>query len=321
MSETDNNTIELDKSLIKEVLLGSAAELQKQRKSKRNWFLFKISALILFVASAYFVGGGDFSYKDGDKNQPHIAFIEIYGPIMSGQLADAGRIIPSLHKAFNTSLVKGVVLRINSPGGSPVHAGRMYQEIKKLRNKFPDKPIHTVIEDMGASAAYYIASATDKIYVDQASMVGSIGVISSNFGFTEIMKKVGVERRIFTAGSNKALMDPYSPSQPHIKKYWNEMLAEVHGQFITAVKDGRGERLDVDYPDLFSGLIWTGAKSVEIGLADNLGSLGDVSREILDGELNTVNYTPPMDIFKRFASESRAQLGAFLMDNDSPKIF
>lgn len=320
MSE-QKNTIELDKDLVKELLQGSTKELQNQRKSKRNWFFFKIGLFVLFFVSAYFVGGGDINYKDGDKNQPHIASVEIYGPIMSGQLADAGRLIPSLHKALNNSLVKGVVLRINSPGGSPVHAGRMYQEIRKLRKEFPNKPIHAVIEDLGASAAYYIASAADKIYVDQASMVGSIGVISSSFGFTEVMKKVGIERRVYTAGANKALMDPYSPSLPHIKEYWTEMLAEVHQQFIGAVKEGRGDRLHADYPDLFSGLIWTGAKSIKIGLADELGSIGDVSRDVLDGELNIVNYTPPIDILKRFASESRAQVSAFMLENNTPYIF
>ena len=321
MSENNKNTIELDKDLVTEILQGSAKELQNQRKSRRNWFFFKGGLFVLFFVSAYFIGGSEINYKSGDKNEPHIASVEIYGPIMSGQLADAGRIIPSLHKAFNTSLVKGVVLRINSPGGSPVHAGRLYQAIKKLRAEFPNKPIHAVIEDMGASAAYYIASATDKIYVDPASMVGSIGVISSNFGFTEVMKKVGVERRVYTAGKNKALMDPYSPMQPHIKEYWADMLDEIHQQFITAVKEGRGDRLNAEFPDLFSGLIWTGAKSVEIGLSDELGSIGDVSRAVLDGETNIVNYTPPIDILKRFASESRAQVSAFLMENDRPYIF
>lgn len=321
MKEENKNIIELDKNLITELLQGSAKELQNQRKSKRNWFFFKAGLFVLFFVSAYFVGGTGINFKDGDKNQPHIASVEIYGPIMSGQLADAGRLIPSLHKALNTSLVKGVVLRINSPGGSPVHAGRMYQEIKKLRKEFPDKPIHAVIEDLGASAAYYIASAADKIYVDQASMVGSIGVISSSFGFTEVMEKVGIERRLYTAGTNKALMDPYSPSLPNIDKYWTEMLAEIHQQFIAAVKEGRGDRLKAEYPELFSGLIWTGAKSIEIGLSDELGSIGDVSREILDGELNIVNYTPPIDILKRFASESRAQVSAFFLENNTPHMF
>ncbi len=321
MSEENENTITLDKDLIKGVLLGTAKELQEQRKSRRRWLVFKISLFVIFIASAYIVGGGKISYKNGDKNQPHIAYIKIYGPIMSDQLADANQIIPALRQAFNTSLAKGVVLRINSPGGSPVHAGRLYKEIKKLRKEFPDKPMHAVIEDLGASAAYYIAAATDKIYVDQASMVGSIGVISSNFGFTELMKKVGIERRIYLSGSNKALMDPYLPAQPHIQKYWTEMLSEIHLQFIDAVKEGRGDRLNTDYPDIFSGLIWTGAKSIEMGLADNLGDLSDASQEILDGEINTVDYSPPVDIFKRFANESRVQIMALFAASNKPYLF
>lgn len=321
MSEENKNTITLDKDLIKDVLLGTAKELQEQRKTRRRWLIFKISLIVIFIVSAYIVGGGKISHKNGNKNQPHIAYIKIYGPIMSGQLADVNQIIPALRQAFNSSLAKGVVLRINSPGGSPVHAGRLYKEIKKLRKEFPDKPVHAVIEDLGVSAAYYIASATDKIYVNQASMVGSIGVISSSFGFTELMKKVGIERRIYLSGSNKALMDPYLPAQLHVQKYWTEMLSEIHLQFIDAVKEGRGDRLDTDYPDLFSGLIWTGTKSIEIGLADNLGDLSEVSQEILDGEINAVDYSPPVDIFKRFANESRVQITALFAANNRPYLF
>jgi len=313
-------TVELDKGLVEELLLHSHKELKRQRKSRIFNYFLKSLLVVGFFGIAYYVGGGNISSGQGDKNKPHVAFVEIYGPIMSGQLADADRLIPALHAAFNQPLAKAVALRINSPGGSPVHAGRLYNEINELQMQHPDIPVYAVIEDLGASAAYYIASAADKIYVDQASMVGSIGVISSGFGYSEVMEKIGVERRVMTAGSNKALLDPYLPKDPKVQAYWKQMLAEIHEQFIGAVKEGRGDRLQSEYPDLFSGLVWTGAKSIEIGLTDSLGSLTSVSRDTI-GNVNNVNYTPAPDLLKQLANKTQAQLTALKYEMSIPTLF
>lgn len=320
MSDNADEKIELDKKLVTELLQSSHAELRRQRRDRYMGLGFKVLLFVGFFVAAYFVGGASIGSGKGDKHKPHVAFVEVYGPIMSGQLADADRLIPALHEAFNSPLSKAVAIRINSPGGSPVHAGRMYSEINELKAQFPDKPVYAVIEDLGASAAYYIASSADKIYVDQASMVGSIGVITSSFGFDQLMNKVGVERRVLTAGSNKGLMDPYLPLDPKIEGYWKNMLAEIHEQFIQAVKTGRGERLKADTPEIFSGLVWTGAKSVEIGLADQLGSLPTVSRDTI-GEVNTVNYTPPPNLFKHFSNQANALVKAWQLEAATPALF
>jgi len=316
MTETDV-AVELPKSVVNELLLHSHKELRYQRRSRIFGYFLKGFLVIAFFIMAYVIGGSNTGGKQGDKNKPHVAFVEIYGPIMSGQLADADRLIPALQQAFKEPLVKSIALRINSPGGSPVHAGRLYHEINELQKQYPDKPVYAVIEDLGASAAYYIASAADKIYVDQASMVGSIGVISAGFGFNEIMSKIGVERRVLTSGSNKALLDPYLPSDPKVQSYWKDMLAEIHEQFIAAVKEGRGNRLNIDYPDIFSGLVWTGAKSIEIGLTDGIGSLTSVSRDTINS-VNLVNYTPAPDFLKQLANKTQANLTALKYELASP---
>lgn len=317
-SKTENTeTVEMDKDLYNNLLLHSIHELNRQRRNRITMWALKVIFVVGFISVAYGLGQGKVSLSAGDKHKPHVAFVEIYGPIMSGQLADADRLIPALHAAFEEPLSKAVALRINSPGGSPVHAGRLYTEINLLQEKYPEKKVYAVIEDLGASAAYYIAAAADEIYVDQASMVGSIGVISSSFGFNEVMEKVGVERRVMTSGTNKALLDPYLPTDPQIERYWQSMLGEIHDQFIRAVKDGRGDRLDPEYPELFSGLVWTGAKSVEIGLTDGLGSLNSVSREAID-TVNTVNYTPSPDILKSLANQTSAGLTALRYNLNSP---
>lgn len=320
MSDQKNEKVELDKEIVNDLLSSSLKELRRQKRDRYFGIGFKVVLFFGFFVAAYFVGGANIGFGKGDKNKPHVAFVEVYGPIMSGQLADADRLIPALHEAFQSPLSKSIAIRINSPGGSPVHAGRLYKEINALKKQYPDKPVYAVIEDLGASAAYYIASAADEIYVDQASMVGSIGVITSSFGFNQIMDKVGVERRVLTAGSNKGLMDPYLPLDPKIEGYWKDMLAEIHIQFIDAVKAGRGERLHSETPEIFSGLVWTGAKSVEIGLADQLGSLQDVSRVTL-GEVNIANYTPAPNLLKHFSDQYKASLQALVYEANTPTLF
>ena len=289
------------------------SELKSQRKS--GWIRFSIKVLlVLIVAGALMSTGNNFQgqgNENSNKNEPHIAFIELYGPIMTGGLADADRVVPALQKAFDDPKAEVVVLRINSPGGSPVQASRLYKEINTLKTKH-DKPIYAVVEDLAASAAYYAASATDGIYVDQSSMIGSIGVISASFGFEKLMDTVGIERRVYTAGKNKSFLDPYSPVKPETIERWEGMLLEVHGQFIKAVKDGRGDKLNAETEGLFSGLMWSGESSIKIGLADDLKSLADISREKL-GKINTVNYTPKPDFLKTLSREARIQAQALLI--------
>lgn len=320
MDIKSHERIEIDRTLIKELLLHSNKELRRQRRGRLFNYVFKGLFILSFIGIAYFLGGNGIGQSHGNKHKPHVAYIEIYGPIMSGQLADADRLIPALHRAFKDINSKAIALRINSPGGSPVHAGRLYNEVNQLQDQYPSKPVYAVIEDLSASAAYYIASSADRIFVDQASMVGSIGVISSGFGFNEIMKKVGIERRVLTSGTNKALLDPYLPADPKVQGYWKEMLSEIHEQFISAVKDGRGDRLNDEYPGLFSGLIWTGSKSIDIGLADSLGSLTSVSRDTI-GEVNMVDYTPAPDLFKQLASQTHAQLATLKYSLSIPTLF
>ncbi|MFC1354826.1 MAG: S49 family peptidase [gamma proteobacterium symbiont of Clathrolucina costata] len=318
---SDNtDTVAIDRGLVTELLTHSQKELRRQRRDRYFGIFFKAFLFIGFFVAAFVIGGGGMGAAQGDKHKPHVAFVEVYGPIMSGQLADADRLIPALQEAFKEPLSKAVALRINSPGGSPVHAGRLYNEINELQKQYPDKPVYAVIEDMGASAAYYIASAADKIYVDQASMVGSIGVITAGFGYDKIMEKVGVERRVLTSGTNKALLDPYSPADPKVQAYWKTMLAEIHEQFISAVKAGRGDRLHTETPDLFSGLVWTGAKSIEIGLSDGLGSMASVSRDTIGG-VNMVNYTPPPDFLKQLSNKTHAELTALKYELSIPTLF
>ncbi|MBT7044779.1 MAG: S49 family peptidase [Gammaproteobacteria bacterium] len=320
MSEPKKETLELDRSLVEELLLYSNNELTRIRRNRIINYFVKGGLVVGVLMIAYFIGGTNISGAMGDKHKPHLAYVEIYGPIASGQLADTNRLIPSLHKAFKDPLSKAVALRINSPGGSPVQAGQMYKEINNLKEKYPDKPLYAVIEELGASAAYYIASAADKIYVDPASMVGSIGVISAGFGYSDVMEKVGVERRVLTSGTNKSLLDPYLPIDPKVVDYWKEMLNEIHGQFIAAVKEGRGDRLKADYPDLFSGLIWTGQKSIEIGLTDEVGSMASVSRATVDN-LNIVNYTPSPDLLKQLVDSTHAMVSAAKYSMMTPQLY
>lgn len=225
------------------------------------------------------------------------AVVRVDGEIARGSRANADAVIDALNQAFAYPQVKGVVLAIDSPGGSPVQAGRIHDEFKRLRAKHPDKPGHAVVEDMAASGGYYIAAAADRIYVDKASIVGSIGVIMSGFGFTEAMDKLGVERRVITAGKHKAFLDPFQPQKPEDVEHIGRMLDEVHRQFIDVVRAGRGARLK-DAPELYSGLVWTGTKAVELGLADAVGSVHTVARDVIQAP-ELVDFTPDENLADR----------------------
>lgn len=264
--------------------------LDEQAKSRRWGIVFKaLTFLYLFFVLIAFWNPGGIKADMPNRNKDHTALIDISGPIMDGSEANADSIVSGLRDAFEAKHSKAVLLRINSPGGSPVQSGFVYDEIKRLRKEYPEKKLYASITDIGASGAYYIASAADEIYADKASLVGSIGVISEGFGFTGIMDKVGIERRVITSGENKAFMDPFSPMSEKHKEFFKSVLGVVHQQFIDSVKNGRGDRLKVD-KDTFSGLIWTGEQAIKIGLIDGLGSPGYVAREVVGYE-DIVNYS------------------------------
>ncbi|MGD8568121.1 MAG: signal peptide peptidase SppA [Gammaproteobacteria bacterium] len=273
------------------------ATLNEQRRARRWGVLFKalvfiyIGAVLLYVLSG--LGGR------GIGGGKHTAIIEINGTIAANTEASADKIVSGLRSAFENKNTVGIILRINSPGGSPVQAGYVYDEIKRLRGKYPDIKVYAVVTDMCASGGYYIAAAADEIYANRASIVGSIGVLMNGFGFVGTMKKLGVERRLITAGKHKGIMDPFSPIKKDELKHVKSMLDSVHQQFIKAVKDGRGDRL-ADSPDLFSGLFWDGEKGMELGLVDGLGSSSYVAREVI-GEKNMVDFTVRAGYFERFA--------------------
>ena len=280
------------------------ATLEEQRAARRwrNFFRLSWLALILFLLWVAMHRGG----SGTDKSLPHTAVIEIKGEIASGADASAEFIVAAMRAAFEDEGAKAVVLLVNSPGGSPVQAGIVYDEIRRLKGKYK-KPVYAVVEETCASAAYYIASATDKIFVDKASIVGSIGVLMEGFGFTGLMDKLGVERRLMTAGENKGFMDPFSPQTDRQRAYAQAMLDQIHRQFIDAVKAGRGARLK-ETPELFSGLFWTGQQAVELGLADQLGNLDFVAREIVKAE-DLVDYTRRDNVAERLAKKFGAAMG------------
>jgi protease-4 len=236
------------------------------------------------------------------NSAPHTAMVRVEGTIADNELASANNIVRGLRRAFEDKHATAVLLAINSPGGSPVQAGQVYDEIKRLRGKYPDKKVYAAISDLGASGAYYIAAAADQIYADQASLVGSIGVISSSFGFTGLMQKLGVERRLFTAGENKGMLDPFSPLPDEQLALWQAVIDGTHQQFIARVKAGRGKRL-VDDPLLFSGAVWSGEQALKLGLIDGLASAGGVARDIIGAETIvdvSVGESPVKSLLKNF---------------------
>lgn len=270
----------------------------EQRRSRRWGIFFKILTFLylfalLFMFRAPLMGGLDTAGVGA-----HTAVVEVNGAIASDTHASADNLVGALRRAFEAESSKAVVMRINSPGGSPVQAGYVYDEIVRLREEHPDKKVYAVISDMGASGAYYIAAAADEIYANRASLVGSIGVVSGGFGFTGLMDKAGVERRLYTAGENKAFLDPFSPEEPGEVAFWQDVLKNTHEQFIEYVRKGRGDRL-VDDEQLFSGLVWTGEQALELGLVDGLGSTSWVARELV-GEEELVDYTVQPSPFKQF---------------------
>lgn len=249
--------------------------------------------------------------------------IDVTGVIADKETASADNIVTSLRAAFEDEKVKGIVLRINSPGGSPVQSGYVYDEIGRLRALHPNIKVYAVISDLGASGAYYIASAADQIYADKASLVGSIGVTAAGYGFVGTMEKLGVERRTYTSGEHKSFLDPFQPQKPEETQFWQGVLDTTHQQFIASVKKGRGDRLkDKDHPELFSGLVWSGEQALPLGLIDGLGNTSSVARDII-GEKEIVDFTvqeSPLDRFSKKLGASVAEQIAMWMGFHGPSL-
>jgi protease-4 len=295
----------------RDVLEKLALAAVNEQKTARRWSTFFKSLGFLYILILILMALG--VVQDSKKTfEAHTALIDISGVIEAGGGVSADAVMSSLHEAYDNKATKGIILRINSPGGSPVQAGIINDEIKRLRKLNPNIPVYAVVEDICASGGYYIAVAADKIYVDKASIVGSIGVLMDGYGFTDLMQKVGVERRLMTAGNNKAMLDPFSPVNPKHQELAQAMLNEVHEQFKTVVRAGRGKRLN-ETPEVFSGLFWSGDQSIKLGLADALGSADYVAREVIKQE-NIVDFTYQDDFASRIAKRIGASVSATIAD-------
>jgi protease IV len=277
----------------------------RDRRSERRWrIFFRLLWLLFFVAIAW----GIFAQRRHatSPSGPHTALVELKGEIASEADASAENVVAGLKSAFEDSGSQAVVLRINSPGGSPVQAGIINDEMRRMKAKY-HKKLYVVVDETCASAAYYIAVAADDIFVDKASIVGSVGVLMDGFGFTGAMDKLGVERRLLTAGENKAMLDPFSPLSDKHRAYAQAMLDEIHQQFIKVVREGRGKRLK-ETPDTFSGLFWSGEDAVKLGLADRYGNLDYVAREVVKAE-EVIDYTPKENVAEKLAKKLGASIG------------
>ena len=291
------------------VLEKLAMEALKEQRRARRWGIFFKLLTFAYITVAVLLA---FDWKEGAKTGKHTALVEISGIIAPGSDYSAEKVITALNAAFKDKNTQGVVVRINSPGGSPVQSHTIYEEIRRLRRKHPEIPMHVVVEDLCASGGYYVAVGADRIYVSKSSIVGSIGVRLDSFGVTGLMEKLGIERRLLTAGENKGMLDPFLPVDEKQKEHALKMIAEVHQQFIAVVREGRGKRLK-ETPDMFSGLIWTGAKGIELGLVDAFGSLDSVARDVIGAE-EIVDYTQKDNIAEKLARRFGAAAGTAIMD-------
>jgi len=295
MDESNQKPMSWERDLLRKLATQSLAE---QRRARRWGIFFKLLTFA-YLALLLVLWKADGLLDTGLSTGKHTAVVKVEGLIGPGQKASADNIIKGLRDAFEDKSTKGVILRIDSPGGSPVQAGYVNDEIRRLKKKYKDIPVYAVATDVCASGAYFMAVAADEIYVDKASLVGSIGVLINGFGFTGAMEKLGVERRLLTAGKNKGLFDPFSPLRGQDVDYLQGVLGELHAQFIAQVKEGRGDRLK-ETDGLFSGLLWSGERAVELGLADGLGSSSYVARELVGAE-KLVDFTYEGDLVERLA--------------------
>ncbi|TMH90847.1 MAG: S49 family peptidase [Betaproteobacteria bacterium] len=276
----------------------ATAAVREQRRARLWGIFFKLLTFayitVVLLLAVDWKGGADVV-----RGKKHTAMVELDGIIGPGTDASADKVTSALQAAFKDKNTQGVVLRINSPGGSPVQSQTIYDEMRRLRKKYPDIPLYAVVEDICASGGYFVAAGADRIYVSKSSIVGSIGVLMNGFGFTGLMDKLGIERRLITAGEHKGMLDPFSPLEEKDRQYAKQLMEEIHRQFIGVVREGRGKRLK-ETPDMFSGLFWSGEKSVELGLADGFGSLDSVARDLIKAE-DIVDYTQKEGIAEKFA--------------------
>ena len=305
-SPDSNRSPDWERNTIEKVLLAHVTEQRRARRWAIAMRLLTLSVVVGIVA----LWSGLWPVPDMARATRHTALIELNGVIDSEGPVSADAVIASLQAAFSDSTTAGVIIRINSPGGSPVQAGQIHDEIRRLRAAHPEIPVHAVVDEICASGGYYVAVAADRVYVDKASLVGSIGVLMDGFGFTGLMDKAGVERRLITAGDNKGFLDPFSPLNDAQREHARRMLGVVHQQFIDVVKAGRADRLQDD-PQLFSGLIWNGQTSIELGLADALGSVTSVARDVIKAE-EVVNYTQREGLAERLAKRAGVAAGQTL---------
>ncbi|HIF51055.1 MAG TPA: signal peptide peptidase SppA [Thiotrichaceae bacterium] len=300
---TDSEKFE--QSLVNEL----AREVLREQRRNRRWGIFFKGLLALYLLSFLLIFLAGQSEVGGFSGEKHTALIEIDGVIATNTEARADYIVGSLRKAFEDENTQGVILRINSPGGSPVQSAYINDEIKRLRKLHPDTPLYAVITDICASGGYYIAAGADKIYANKASIVGSIGVIMSGFGFVDAIEKLGIERRVLHAGKSKGFMDPFKPLKQDEEKHVQRLLDGIHQQFIEVVKEGRGDKL-VNEDILFSGLFWTGEESIELGLVDELASASEVARDVIGAE-DIVDFTKRENVLDQFAK----QMGSAMMQS------
>ena len=289
-----------------------ATDALKERKRSRRWgIFFKLLTFAYLFAVFILLIPEDWSDNGIGKKEAHTAVVDLEGLIAAGEKASADNVITGLRDAFEDEKTKAVILRINSPGGSPVQSSYMYKEILRLREKYPDTALYAVVSDICASGGYYVASAADEIYVDESSVIGSIGVLINGFGFVDAMNEFGVERRLMTAGKHKGILDPFSPMTVFDKEHASELLSSLHETFIEAVKAGRGDKLKGDDAELFSGLFWNGQEGIALGLADAIGSASYVAREVVGVE-EIVDFTTKEDPFERLARRFGAAAGEAL---------
>jgi protease-4 len=316
-NEGTKPTVTEDATWQRNVIEKLATAALTEQKTARRWSTFfkGLTFTYLLILLLMLLGVFGDEKKTFDE---HTALIEINGVIQAGGEVTADAVMASLNDAYESKGTKGIILRINSPGGSPVQAGIINDEIRRLKKLHPKIPVYAVVEDICASGGYYIAAAADKIYVDKASIVGSIGVLMDGYGFTEAMKKVGVERRLMTAGENKAMLDPFSPVNPKHQELAQAMLDEIHEQFKTVVRQGRGSRLK-ETPETFSGLFWSGEQSIKIGLADAVGSADYVAREVIKQE-EIVDFTYQDDLASRIAKRIGASVSTAIGEVISRQI-
>lgn len=288
----------------REVLEKLAFAAINEQRTARRWNVFFKSLLFLYLL--VLLGMAVYPHLKGDfieGGEKHTAVVEIAGPIAEDQPANADAVIGALKDAVKDKNTKGIILRMNTPGGAPVQSDYIYTAVRRIKQEHPELPIHAVITDICASGGYYIASAADKIYANQASIVGSIGVIMDGFGFVDTMNKFGIERRLLTAGAHKAMLDPFSPAKLDENQHMQVLLDQVHQQFIDAVKQGRGGRLkDQDNPQMFSGLVWTGAEGRKLGLVDEFGSATTVAKDVIGAE-KLVNFTHQEKLIDRLVGK------------------